>query len=473
MKKAIVLAALVTVALTGCSDAGLDTLDIDSPIVKDDPVVVAPVAADPVITPAPGELPVFNPGVGEFEPVAGEELPVFKPVGDGLELAPTQPEQIAINNDVDINLVPAAPVTVVEEEISSASVQDRAVVKIHLYVQTGNYKKSSTSAKINFRLCTDVNDLNTPEGCADSNLWELDEGESRWNVASANTEFIEYNLENGHHQPYMTTKHVKDDLSLYLINVNDMDLRENDEIAFRLKNIRATGTNWLLEGLRVDFLLDDGSTKIAYLNPCAHHWIGKKHPNNEARFSSNDTAFCVVTTAANVDGSTGFLSIEMPVRSEMDGDKLDKTTQRKHQYPSMDSVKVDSASPDRARMFLYWDNFTNFKRGRTTSYGGSFFDGDPILRKFSLKSLVGGSVGSVALAKAEVFIFRPGSDEFLRDSICDYSEIYDKGEPTWIKKKTGGSYPRNGDDLEMNVGAENKCRELKVLGPDSLGGKRI
>ena len=238
-------------------------------------------------------------------------------------------------------------------------------------------------------------------------------------------------------------------------------------------------------------MLNDGSTKIAYLNPCAHHWIDEKEPNNEVRFSSNDTAVCVVTSAADVEGAEGYISIDMSIKYEMDGDELEKMIQLGQQGPSMHVIRLDGAQNPRAIMNLDWTagDYTDFKRGRTTSYGASFFNADPTLKKFRLISLFNDPTtpffnlsddqvklfrhaGTVALEKAEIFVFHPGSYEFLQDSVCDYSKVTQEGKPTWITEKTDGNYPSNGDYLEMDEGNADKCKELKVLGPDSLGGKR-
>jgi hypothetical protein len=267
------------------------------------------------------------------------------------------------------------------------------VTDIRVHITTGLIKGAGTNSNIYIQFCDNADF----DGCAMDEYF-LDNPENDFENGDTNT-----------------------------FRISDVDLERKDVKYFKVRmDKKGDNPAWLIQGIKVEYIVDDNKKELAYWNPCVLKWLTSD--NDYLKFGPEDVSVCSVIETADVKNAGTDDDVYLI-------------------FPDYDSSAFESAgdySEKRAPNFteqleylaidLEWkkesDNFDDLERGDEMSYGDYSFDKDPFANTDGVPTGVNvekendGKRGGWYLHDIMVCVFKPAKNLVYaagcrKDDFCD------------------------------------------------------
>lgn len=298
-----------------------------------------------------------------------------------------------------------------------------AVQDIRVYFQTGKFDGSGTNAGIDIEFCPSPAAFGQPT----CHKFTIDPDPNK------------DSFENGSYE-YVMASNPEQMKPVGSFNIAGLT---TDDIKY-LRVINKGGGDhqpWLLNGIKVEAKVND-NWQLLYANPAVHRWLNSNEPWQYASFGPADTAVLAVIHTGDVNkaGTDDTIRVYLPKEGS-----IDPATQNQMDKQSKNNPHLLLGTGDEIYMDLGWndhvdDGYDDFEKNDRTAYGSYFYNDDPVQKKFRIWKEADGDNGGWRLGDVDVYIYHPGSQEFLADKKCYY---FTASPNVWIEDDTR-EYPTSG-----------------------------
>jgi len=251
------------------------------------------------------------------------------------------------------------------------------VEEVRIHLTTGQLKRSGTDANIYIDFCGD-------RDCAKRTIdsHELDDPDHD-------------DMEKGNMDVFkIEGEWTKDELKYFTITTDNA--RNN--------------AGWMLEGIKVEYIMSDGTKELAYWNPCVHKFLNGVF--DYLQFGPDDVSICSVVKTADVKnaGTDDKIYVIFP---DYDNDVFSGKGNYDYKEGPYFTDKFDFLA-----IKLGWDigDYDDFERGDEGRYGDYSFDKDPFASTDGVPSGVNvqkskdGKKGGWYLSAITVAVFKPAQN---------------------------------------------------------------